>query len=84
MAVTIAGGSFVFKHYKSGVLADSSCNADINHVVVAVGYGTDSASGMPYIKIRNSWGTSWGTGGYGLINSAYCYIGSDLAYPNLG
>jgi C1A family cysteine protease len=31
---------------------------------VAVGYGTDSATGMNYYMIRNSWGSAWGDNGY--------------------
>jgi len=32
--------------------------------VLAVGYGVDGASGLAYWKIKNSWATTWGEGGY--------------------
>merc|ERR1712032_1528517 len=38
-----------------------NCRGQINHAVMAVGYGSD---GLDYFKIRNSWGTSWGEEGY--------------------
>jgi len=47
-----------FQSYRSGVLS-KSCSGQINHAVIAVGY-----SGTDYFKIRNSWGSSWGEGGY--------------------
>merc|ERR1711988_2073078 len=46
--------------YSNGVVT-GSCRGQINHAVIAVGYGTD---GVDYFKIRNSWGTSWGESGY--------------------
>merc|ERR1712226_85607 len=46
-----------FQRYSSGVInAPTTCN--LNHAVLATGYSSD------YIKIKNSWGTSWGEAGY--------------------
>jgi len=39
----------------------------VNHAVVIVGYGRDSASGQKYWICRNSWGRKWGEGGYFLL-----------------
>jgi len=46
-----------FQSYCSGVInAPTTCN--LNHGVLATGYTSE------YIKIKNSWGTSWGESGY--------------------
>lgn len=59
-----------FYNYQKGIYWDQSCSAnchDINHAVVLVGYGTDKTSyktPVDYWIIKNSWGTTWGDGGY--------------------
>lgn len=51
----------VFQLYSSGVLK-GNCQGDIDHAVLAVGYGT--LNGTPYWRVKNSWGTTWGDAGY--------------------
>ena len=64
MAVNAAND--VFRTYSSGIItASSGCpTADADHAVLAVGYGTDSASGLDYWLVKNSWNTTWGDQGY--------------------
>jgi len=58
VSVTVNAGQLQF--YANGVVT-GSCSGQINHAVIAVGYGAD---GLDYFKIRNSWGSGWGEQGY--------------------
>merc|ERR1719446_1436118 len=57
--ISVTGNAGQLQLYANGVVT-GSCSGQINHAVIAVGYGTD---GIDYFKIRNSWGTSWGESG---------------------
>jgi len=51
--------------YSSGVFTHCQFrDIDINHVVQAVGYGTDPQQNKDYWIVRNSWGAGWGEKGY--------------------
>ena len=64
LAVAIEADQMVFQTYSSGVLtSDAGCGYNLDHAVLAVGYGTDS-SGQDYWLIKNSWDTTWGDQGY--------------------
>ena len=49
--------------YKGGVITNCT-NARVNHEVLLVGAGTDSGTGVPYFRAKNSWGHKWGEEGY--------------------
>lgn len=52
--------------YRGGVYSDPTCdNKGVNHGVVVVGWGT--LLGTNYWIVRNSWGSTWGSGGYILM-----------------
>jgi len=75
-----------FQSYRSGVYDSTRCKKgplDVNHAVLVVGYNTDSASGKPYWIVKNSWGTSFGIGGYFLMvrNKNMCGIATCASYP---
>lgn len=63
VSVAIEADTFVFQFYSGGILNSKACGTNLDHGVVAVGYGVDG-SGKAYYIVRNSWGPSWGLGGY--------------------
>ena len=64
VSVTVEADTAVFQQYTSGVLNSAACGTQLDHAITAVGYGTDSTSGLNYYIVRNSWGASWGDQGY--------------------
>ena len=52
-----------FGNYATGVFTGCT-SQNINHAILVVGYGTDSATGLDYWLIKNSWGTGWGNNGF--------------------
>jgi cathepsin L len=53
-----------WRYYRSGVF--SNCGTSVNHSILIVGYGKTS-SGVAFWRVKNSWGTGWGSGGYILV-----------------
>ncbi|KAJ3705856.1 hypothetical protein LUZ61_009561 [Rhynchospora tenuis] len=73
-----------FKLYESGVYTSDHCGTtpqDVNHAVLAVGYGVEN--GMPYWLIKNSWGADWGIDGYFKmeLGKNMCAIATCASYP---
>lgn len=57
-----------FMHYKEGVYSSKTCKngpEDVNHAVLAVGYGKEK--GKDFWAVKNSWSDTWGHHGYFLI-----------------
>jgi cathepsin L len=84
IAIAIEADQQCFQFYHSGILDDASCGTNLDHGVLAVGLGTDAASGKDYWRVKNSWGASWGDKGF--INFVYgknqCGINQMASYPN--
>jgi len=81
VSVAVEADKSCFQFYKSGVMSDPSCGTALNHGVLAVGY--DSAANPPYWIVKNSWGASWGNGGYILLAQGQNECGINMApsYP---
>ncbi|KAI3789977.1 hypothetical protein L2E82_02785 [Cichorium intybus] len=73
-----------FKQYTGGVFTSDHCGSDpmdVNHAVVAVGYGVEN--GVPYWLIKNSWGEDWGLNGYFKMEMGknMCGVATCASYP---
>jgi hypothetical protein len=73
-----------FFSYRDGIYSgDAKCTSTgINHALLVVGFGTDS-SGQDFWIVQNSWGTSWGQGGFAKIarGSNTCGIANCATIP---
>jgi len=80
VSVAIEADKDVFQKYKSGVITSGSCGTNLDHGVLAVGYGSED--GEDYFLVKNSWGPSWGVEGYVKIGqNNICGITKDASYP---
>jgi Papain family cysteine protease/Cathepsin propeptide inhibitor domain (I29) len=58
--ISIAIDAEKIMSYTSGIFNNAACGTSLDHGVLAVGYDTSAG----YIKVKNSWGTTWGESGY--------------------
>merc|ERR1712159_250221 len=77
VSVAIQADQAVFQQYKSGTIT-SGCGSNLDHGVTAVGVNSDGS-----IKVKNSWGSSWGANGYVNIATSQCGITTDASYPTV-
>jgi len=80
VSVAIEADQYAFQSYKSGVIT-SGCGTQLDHGVLAVGYGT--LDGKDFFLVKNSWGASWGDEGYVRIGTNnVCGILDSASYPH--
>lgn len=66
VAVSLDASQDSFSFYSGGIYEEPNCSYeydDLDHAMVAVGYGTDD-KGTAYWIIKNSWAKFWGEDGY--------------------
>jgi C1A family cysteine protease len=79
VSVAIEADQYAFQSYSSGVIT-TGCGTQLDHGVLAVGYGT--LNGQDYFLVKNSWGAGWGDEGYVRIGTNnVCGILQSASYP---
>lgn len=87
IAVGIDAACEELMRYSAGIY-ETDCGVDVNHAVLAVGFGLDLLT--EFWKVKNSWGTTWGEGGYVRMRrglradqTGICSIATRASYPTL-
>jgi C1A family cysteine protease len=85
VSVAVEADQSSFQFYSGGVMTEA-CGTQLDHGVLAVGYGTQG--GEDYYKVKNSWGADWGAQGYILLGrgakfgaAGQCGIQMQPSYP---
>ena len=87
VSVAVEADQSSFQLYSGGVMT-AACGTNLDHGVLAVGYGT--LNNEDYWIVKNSWGADWGLNGYILLGrgakygaSGQCGIQMDPSYPRV-
>ena len=83
VSVGIEADKPVFHAYTGGIINSTSCGTQMDHGVLAVGYGTEN--GQEYYIVKNSWGADWGEKGFVRIaiadGAGICGIQNSASQP---
>lgn len=82
VSVAVSAGNSYWQGYKGGIM--NQCSGNLDHGVTVVGVYQDDFEN--YWKVKNSWGPSWGEGGYIRLDRSVnniCLICSYGYYPEV-
>lgn len=87
LSIAIDAGHMSFVFYSSGVYYEPACGNtpdDLDHAVLAIGYGVDPTEG-PYWIVKNSWSEYWGDNGYVKMSQKdnNCGVATDANFVNI-
>lgn len=81
VSVGVAASSTAFGNYSGGILG-KGCGTQLDHGILAVGWGKEATSGEQYVLVKNQWGTTWGSNGFGKVHMHNgCGILQAASYP---
>ena len=84
-SVSIEADKFVFQMYATGIFDSAKCGTELDHATLVVGYGKQPVTGTEYWIMKNSWGDTWGIGGYMKLaiqeGDGVCGIQKEPLYP---
>jgi C1A family cysteine protease len=85
VSVAVEADQNAFQFYSSGVMT-AKCGTNLDHGVLAVGYGT--VGGQDYYLVKNSWGADWGEKGFIMLGrgpkfgaAGQCGVQMAASYP---
>jgi len=85
ISVAVEADQNSFQQYSTGVMT-AACGTQLDHGVLAVGYGTQGT--QDFYQVKNSWGADWGMKGYILLGrgdafnpNGQCGIQMMASYP---
>lgn len=85
VSVAVEADQNNFQFYSGGVMT-KACGTNLDHGVLAVGYGT--VGGQDFYLVKNSWGADWGSKGYIMLGrgptfgaAGQCGIQMSASYP---